>query len=158
MGSNNNNSMDIKKGLKVFEDVLGTAWGKEEDDPTVDYSGDYEERALMTELDAQAQADAQSRATKKQARNIRSEQEQERSKKNTEWGQSNLVMSGSKELVRDARQQEGWEKEEDELLEGELREREILDKGKREANLYRIRQGVSPSTLSLGSTIYKYRR
>jgi len=158
MGTNNNKSMDLKKGLKVFEDVLSTAWGKDEEDPTVDYSGDYEERARMMELDAQAQGDAQARAAKKKGKAIRTEQEQGRAKKNTEWGQSNLTMSGSKELARDARQQEGWGKEEDELFEGELREREILDKGKREANLYRVRQGVSPSTLSLGSTIYKYRR
>lgn len=157
MGMNNNNSKDIKKGIEVFEDILSVAWGSE-DEPGVDYSGDFEERALMMELDAEARAEAQARATRKQSRIIRDEQEQDRAKRNTEWGQSSLIMSGSKELVKEARLQEGREKEEDELFEGELREREILDDGKRDANLYRIERGISPSTLSLGSTIYKYRR
>lgn len=157
MGINSSNAKDITKGIKVFEDVLSSAKGNVEE-LGVAYSGDYEERALMMELDAEARADAQARATRKQARIIRDEQEQDRAKRNADWGQSSLTMSGSKELLKEARQHEGQEKEEDELFEGELREREILEGGRRDANLYRIERGMSPSTLSLGSTIYKYRR
>ena len=157
MGMNNNSSGAVSKGFKMFEDVLDFAAGGSED-PNVDYSGDYEENARMIELDAQQQADSAARATKEQAQKIRAEQEQGRAKKNTQWGQSNLAMSGSKELVRDSQQQQDRNMEEDELFEGEMQERAILDNGMRGANRYRISKGLSPSTLSLGSTIYKYRR
>lgn len=159
MGMNNQNPKIVEQGFSLFEDVLGYAL-PEEEETTIDYSGDYEERALMMELDAEGRAAAQERTANRQASGAHEEREQERSKRNATWGQSGLVMDGSKELVRDALHHDDLQDEEDIRFEGELQARATRDKGMREANAYRINQGIAPnrSTLSMGSSIYKHGR
>lgn len=159
MGMNKQNSADIQKGFKMLGELVNLA-GSSETGTDIDYSGDFEERARMMELDAQERAYAQKLQNDKQARQTHANLESERAKNNTKWGQSGLAMGGSKELIRTARQLEDRQLEEDELFEAEMEENMTMNQGRREANLYRIERGISPrrSTLSLGSSIYKYGR
>ncbi|QJB56176.1 hypothetical protein [Pseudodesulfovibrio sp. zrk46] len=151
MGINANSAQTLADGLRVFNGSLnGTLDGR-------NYSNEYNEEARMMELDAEADAAEVARQAEKQASALREERELERGKQNTRWGRSGLAMNGSKQLVRDATRQRDKEDEEDVLFEGELKEQDVLDRGLRDANRYRIRRGLKPSTLSLGSTIYKYK-
>lgn len=157
MGMKNLNSGNMKQGFKAFENLIDMV-GSDDPEPSTDYSGDYEETARMMELDARERALAKERETDRAAKEFHANQEKERARENTGWGQSGLAMSGSKALVRDSRQLQDRQSEEDATLQGAQDVESILNSGRREANMYRVRQGVSPerSTLSLGSTIYKY--
>lgn len=159
MGSNNKNSASIQEGFKMIGNLTDMFSGKSPG-TEIDSSGDHEEMAQMAEFDARERALAEEKLAEKKAEDVHVKQEQDRSKRNTEWGQSGLAMSGSKELVRESRQLKDRQDEEDELFEGDMETRETMDKGMREANLFRISRGIAPtrSTLSLGSEPYKYRR
>lgn len=159
MGMNQDTSNNFQKGFKLFEDMFSMVAGQEESTP-VDYSGDYREKARMMELDAMREAQTHQRTAQMNTREMHAKQEHERAKANTRWGQSGVTMDGSSELVREARRHDDRQDEQDLLLEGEMKVKDTLDKGRHEANLYRISKGQAPnrSTLSLGSTIYKYGR
>lgn len=159
MGFDQQNTQDWTQGMDMFGDLFDFL-GPSEGEQGVDTSGEFEEMARMTELDArQAAMDADSRS-KMTASQLHDEKERGRSKRNAEWGQSNIAMSGSKELVRESTELSDKHAEEDMLAEGESGVKEILSEGKRDANIYRIANGLAPSrsTLSLGSTIYDYKR
>lgn len=159
MGMNNQNPQLVEQGFNLFEDVLGYAL-PEENNRGTDYANDFEERAMMMELDAEGRAAAQERDASREARDTREFLEKERAKSNATWGQSGLAMSGSKELVRDAQHHNDLQDEKDVIFQGQQEARATRDKGMREANTYRINQGIAPnrSTLSMGSSIYKYGR
>lgn len=156
MGSNNQNAADIQKGFNMIGDLF-TMFDTSKPGTPVDYSGDYEEKATMMELDARERAIKEKQQTRETARGIHAEQEAERARKRTEWGRSGMARSGSSQLVQEARQQESREAEEDALFEGDQRADEIMDKGMRDSNLFRINTGLKPqrSTLSLGSKLYE---
>lgn len=157
MGMNQQAVQGLQQGLNLFGDVMELANGGQSDSG---YSAASEEQALMMELDAKEQAMAQGRATRKTARKTREEREQGRATQNARWGQSGVAMSGSKALIRDASLHQDTQEEEDILFEGDMAQRGILEKGNRDANMFRINQGGAPkrSTLSMGSSIYDYRR
>lgn len=154
MGINNESISSIQSGLTLIEGFMnasGQGTGS-----VADHSATAEEQARMVELDAKAQSSAQQTAAGKEADSARTILEKNRANDNTAWGQSNLAMSGSKALVKEAVHQQDLDTEEDLRFEGEAAARETLDTGVRQANLLRISQGVTPdrSTLSLGSRIY----
>lgn len=159
MGSNSNNAADFQKGFNMVGDLFGMFDNTSPGTP-IDYSGDYEEKAKMKELDAREAAMQEKRRAKLEAQKIHTEQESERAKKNTEWGRSGLADGGSKTLVQEGRRTNAREAEDDVRYEGDKRTGEIMDKGMRNVNLFRIGTGQTPrpTTLSLGSKLYDPRR
>lgn len=155
MGFDQGDSQDFTQGMDLFGDMFGFFEGSDSE-TTIDYSGEYEELARMTELDAQASAQDAKEASEQDASQLHEDREKARSERNARWGQSGVAMSGSSELVRESRELEDKHDEENVLSAGESTSREIVSDGQRSANLYRIRHGIYPdrSTLSLGSTIY----
>ena len=162
MGMDQQSIGNIQQGLNLAGDVMNmfNAPSSPLDETSDDYTTAAEERAKMTELNARERALAEKRRAKNTAESVHSSQEMERSKRNANWGRSGVTMSGSKELVRESRETKDQQAEDDALFEGEMNARQIMDKGQRDANLFRINNGVTPgqSTLSLGSTLYKYGR
>lgn len=158
MGSNFN-AKDIQKGFDTAGDLFNM-FDNSKPGTDVDYSGDYDEKATMMELDARERAVQEKQRANKTAKAIRAEQEGKRSQMNTEWGRSGLAASGSRELVKEGRRIEGKEMENDMLFEGDRRADTIMDKGLRDTNLFRINTGQTPrrTTLSLGSKLYAPKR
>lgn len=149
----------LQEGINLAGDVMGmvnATSGRSSDDG----SAMVEERARMMELDARSGAHSAQQRARLRSEDLRDQREAERGRQQTRWGQSNLAMSGSKALVREGRQVEDRQDEDDERFQGDMEAEEALRQGRRQANLFRIGNGVSPSrsTLSLGSTIYKYGR
>jgi len=148
----------LQKGIGLVGDFMSLANGA--DDGWSADTGETDEKGRMLEIDAKGDAlDVQRRAGK-DAKILRSAQEGGRAKRNTGWGASNLAMSGSKELIREAGRAKDAQAEEDVLFDGQVEADGILREGRRKANLFRINGGVSPvrSTLLLGSKIYGPRR
>ena len=159
MGMDQQDMHDMQQGFTMINDFASMA-NQLGHRPTNRADGVNEEYATMRELDAKGEAAKQQQRAKRQAGETRSVLEQERAKANATWGHSGLTMSGSKALVRDAQRIQDRRAEDDVLFEGEMAKRETLDKGKRSANMLRVNAGLDPSksTLSLGSSIYKYGR
>lgn len=153
MGMNANDAAAFKEQMGVFQDFLGKATEKDKEQP----SNPYEEQAALMETEAKGKARDQRRQTLEDGQNIRENRERNRAKLNASWGQSGVAMSGSRQLVRDARKTADQEAEEDVLFKGTQQEQEILNSGRQRANMHRIGNGGSAnrSTLSLGSQIYK---
>ncbi|WP_316899227.1 hypothetical protein [Pseudodesulfovibrio indicus] len=141
----------LQEGLTLFEDASNTfnriSGGS---------SGNAEAQARLLETDAGADAQDIRRRSVKDAAALREDREKDRAARNTRWGGSNLAMSGSKRLVRDAGRIKDRQDEEDTLFEGEMNARSALRDARTRANLLRINGGGSGnrSTLSLGSSIY----
>lgn len=159
MGMDTQTVGTLQQGLTLAGDVMGML-GSSNAGVSTGVDGTTEEMARMTELDSREKAEAAKRRARDEARDIRATLEQGRANSTTQWGRSNLAMSGSKTLVRDGLRSAGRQKEEDALFDGQMEADEEMGKGMRNANLFRINNGISPSrsTLSQGSTIYKYGR
>lgn len=159
MGMDQQTIGNMQQGFTMINDFVGlnSGLGGYSTNPA---DAINEEQAKTRELDAKGEAARQQRHAELQAGETRDVLEQGRAKANTNWGQSGLAMSGSKALMRDAQRTQDRQAEDDVLFEGEMANRETLNKGKRSANMLRINAGLSPSksTLSLGSSIYKYGR
>ncbi len=156
MGMTKDSSRGLAKGIELLTDVMEFA-GLEEKVRT-ERAGEYDENARMMELDALAEASEHRWKAADEARQEHEELEEERAKSRTEWGQSDVVLSGSRQMVLEGQRERDLRNEANQSSRDDIKEREILDKGLREANKYRIGKGRSPkSTLSLGSTIYTNR-
>ncbi|SOB59114.1 conserved protein of unknown function [Pseudodesulfovibrio profundus] len=153
MGMNENDAAAFKEQMGVFQDFLGKATEKDKGQP----SNPYEEQAALMETEAKGKALDQRRQTREDGQSVREGRERDRAKLNARWGQSGVAMSGSRQLVQDARKTADREAEEDTLFKGTQQEREILNRGRQNANMHRISNGGSAnrSTLSLGSQLYK---
>lgn len=151
MGTNSEQALQaFSQGLDMFKEIGGQVSGGESDTA--------EDQARLLETDAKSDAyDAQRRARQEESR-VRAKNEKTRSAANAEWGTSNLAMSGSKAVVRNARSVQDKQEEDDILYEGQRTADDILRQARNRANLLRINAGSSAnrSTLSLGSSIYKY--
>ena len=148
----------LQQGLGFVENFVSQVNGTNEQGGMLETAAN--EQGGMLEIDAKGKAlDAQGRA-RKNAKDVRSQQEGIRARRNTGWGKSNLAMSGSKKLVRDGGRIKDHQAEEDILFEGQVDADEILNDGRHRANMLRIDGGATPmrSTLSLGSKIYGPRR
>ncbi|BDQ34059.1 hypothetical protein [Pseudodesulfovibrio portus] len=151
MGTNSEQTIQaINQGMGMIEEFSGRM--------KRDRSGAAE--AALLETDARADAREAQRRAAKEASRVRAENERERSGERADWGGSNLAMSGSKAIVRDARSIKDMQEEEDVLFEGRQSADSILRQARGRANMLRINSGSSPerSTLSLGSSIYGPRR
>ncbi|CCH49642.1 hypothetical protein [Pseudodesulfovibrio piezophilus] len=148
----------FEQGVTMFDKLTDKFMGSSSE--SADPSKMAEEQAKLMELNAAGTASDQRRQARGQATQSREELEENRSRKNTKWGQSNLAMSGSKQLIRDSDKLQDRQKEEDLLFEGEHAAQKTLKQGRREANMFRINNDLKTpsSTLSLGSTIYNSRR
>ena len=69
-------------------------------------------------------------------------------------------MSGSKAVIRDAKNVKDMQEEDDVLYQGKQNAEAILRQARNRANMLRINSGSSPerSILSLGSSVYGPRR
>ncbi|AMK10346.1 hypothetical protein AWY79_04045 [Pseudodesulfovibrio indicus] len=143
----------LQQGLDLFDDVSG-AFGDLSDNGRS--SGIAEAKARLLETDAEGDAKDIRRRAVKDAAELREEREKGRAGRNTRWGGSNLAMSGSKALVRDAGRIKDTEDEEDTLFEGEMNAQSALRDARTRANMLRINGGGTGdrSILSLGSSIY----
>ena len=151
MGTNSKQTIQtINQGMGMIEEFS--------DRMKQDRSGSVE--AGLLETDARADAREAQRRAAKEARRVRAENERERSGERAHWGGSNLAMSGSKAIVRDAKNIKDMQEEEDVLFEGQQSADAILRQARNRANMLRINSGSSPerSILSLGSSIYGPRR
>lgn len=149
MGSNSKQAFAaIEQGMDFVKDFSSMVSSTESDSGTT--------QADLLETDAKSDAWEAQRAALKEAREVRDENEQERSREHAEWGGSNLAMSGSKALVRNAKATQDMQEEEDILYEGQRTSDSILSQARNRANLLRISNGSSAkrSTLSMGSSIY----
>ncbi|QGY39720.1 hypothetical protein GM415_06175 [Pseudodesulfovibrio cashew] len=160
MGMNEQATTQFEQGLGMVNDMysrLAITVPQTTEDPM---DSVHEEQARLRELDAQSAAAEQRKQARQQAAATHETNEHSRARANAAWGQSGLAMSGSSALVRDSQQLHDRQLEEDLLFEGEAEARQTLNQGRHEANLSRISQGLKPnrSTLSLGSSIYRYGR
>lgn len=150
MGSNSQQAFEvINQGFGMFQDIQKQLAPPEG-------SGRAQDEARLLETDARGEALEAQRQAKKEARRVRDARERERSGERATWGGSNLAMSGSKALVRDAQSTKDMQEEEDVLFEGQRNADAILNNARNRANMLRINGGASPnrSTLSMGSKIY----
>lgn len=156
MGIKQTDIAAFKKQMGVVQEFLGETGDLNQTRPTTP----YEDQAALMETEALGQARQEERETRERARSIREDREQNRAQHNTRWGQSGVAMSGSRQLVQDARKTADREKEEDMRFAGSQQEKDIISKGRLRANMHRIKHGGSArrSTLSLGSNIYSNRR
>ena len=153
MGSNSQQALQfIDQGVDLFKDIKNMTGGGQ--------SGSDNGQARLLETDARAEAREAQREAAEEAGRIRAQNERDRSTERAEWGGSNLKMSGSKAVIRDARSIRDMQEEEDMLYEGRRTAGSILSQARNRANLLRINSGSSPnrSTLSLGSSVYGPRR
>lgn len=143
----------LQEGLSLFEDMSDT-FNRVSGGGGA--SAEAEARARLLETDAGGDAHDIRRRAVKDAAELREEREKGRAARNTRWGGSNLAMSGSKLLVRDAGRVKDLHDEGDALFEGEQDARAVLRDGRTRANMLRINGGGSGdrSILSLGSSIY----
>lgn len=143
----------MQEGLNLFEDMSNT-FNRVSGGGSA--SAEAEAQARLLETDARADAHDIRRRAVKDAAELREEREKGRAARNTRWGGSNLAMSGSKLLVRDAGRIKDLHDEGDALFEGEQAAQAALREGRARANMLRINGGGSGdrSTLSLGSSIY----
>jgi len=143
----------LQQGLDLFKDVTDFLG-----DRTAEKSGnsEAENRAALIETDAAGEAQDLRRRAEQDADEIRETREQARGAAGARWGGSNLAMSGSKALIRDAKRLQDRQEEEDALFEGEMNARSRLHAANKQANMMRIADGGSPSRsiLSQGSKIY----
>ncbi len=155
MGTNSDQATQaISQGMDMIEDLTGRM-SRDRDEADAARG-----QARLLETDARGEAhDAQRRAAM-EARRLRRENERDRSAERARWGGSNLDMSGSKTLVRDARRLQDRQEEDDVLFEGQQSAESILGSARNRANMLRINSGASAnrSILSLGSSIYGPRR
>lgn len=147
MGTNSQQALQaIDQGVDLFKDIR---------EMTSSQSSDNEQARLL-ETDAKADAREAQRDAVKEARQTHSENEHTRSAEQAAWGASNLKLSGSKSLIRDAKSIQDKQEEDDILYEGQRNADSILRQARNRANLLRINSGSSAnrSTLSMGSSIY----
>lgn len=143
----------LQQGVDLFSDVtdfLGRRSGRQETDSSA------RDRAALIEADAAGAAHDTRRRSERDAAGLRDERERARSRGNAGWGGSNLAMTGSKALIRDAERLKDRQAEEDVLFEGEKDAESRLRAARSRANTLRMGDSVSAvrSTLSLGSKIY----
>jgi hypothetical protein len=152
MGNNGSVQM-FQQGLDLFNDVKNSLGGQRKESRN---EAGVKGRAALLETDASGEAHDIRRQAEQDAERLRDERERSRSMGRARWGGSNLAMSGSKALIRDANRLKDRQDEEDVLFEGELKADSRRRAARNQANMLRIDNGVSPvrSTLSLGSRIY----
>ena len=143
----------LQQGLDLFKDVTDFLGER-----SSEKSGESEakSRAALIETDAAGEAGDVRRQARRDADEIRESGEKVRGAAGSRWGGSNLAMSGSKALIRDAGRLKDRQEEEDALFEGEMNARSRLRAGNNQANMLRIANGGSSSRsiLSQGSKIY----
>jgi len=135
----------LEKGLDMARGHLGRESG--DDDRLA------EAREGLAGQDAAEDASLARRKARRDGAEYRDRAEQERAGTHAIWGASNLAMSGSKALVRDAERQQDRQLEEDILFEGDQEAQRRLNQATR------LRSGggtAHRSTLALGSKLYKY--
>lgn len=151
MGTNSTQALNmVQDGLGLVQDFQKMV-GKPSSG-----NNSTEEQAKLMEVDAKRKAWETERHAAGDAEDLRSERERGRSRRAAGWGGSNIAMSGSKALVRDADRIKDRQDEEDVLFEGAADADSALQNGRNSANMLRINSGVSPnrSILSMGSKIY----
>jgi hypothetical protein len=143
----------LQQGVDLFSDVTDFLDDRDSRKAAASNAGD---RAALIETDAASAAHDTRRRAVRDAAVLRDQHEQARSRSNAGWGGSNLAMTGSKALIRDAERLKDRQAEEDVLFEGEMNAESGLRSARNSANMLRIGENVSParSTLSLGSKIY----
>jgi hypothetical protein len=143
----------LQQGVDLFSDVTDFLGDRNSRKAA---ASNAKGRAALIETDAAGAAHETRRQAERDAAGLRDEQERGRSRGNVGWGGSNLAMSGSKALIRDADRLKDRQAEEDVLFEGEMNARSGLRSARNRANMLRIDENVSPvrSTLSMGSKIY----
>lgn len=155
MGANETKVLGMfQDGLNMFQDIQKKVGGMSSQNDS------EEDRARLIETDAKGRATEAQRQARKDAGELREERERLRSRRSTIGGGSNLAMSGSRKLVRDADRISDMQDEEDALFEGQSRSDSILRDGRNRANMLRINSGGSSerSILTMGSKIYGTRR
>jgi len=150
---NNGSAQLFQQGLDLFSQVKDSVDGQRRERRE---DSDVKGRAALLETDAAGEARDIRRQAEQDAGRLRGERERSRSLGKARWGGSNLAMSGSKALIRDANRLKDRQDEEDALFEGEMKADSRRRAARNQANMLRIDNGVSPvrSTLSLGSRIY----
>jgi hypothetical protein len=143
----------LQQGVDLFSDVTDFLGDRNSRKAA---ASNAKGRAALIETDAAGAAHETRRQAERDAAGLRDERERGRSRGNAGWGGSNLAMSGSKALIRDAERLKDRQAEEDVLFEGEMNARSGLRSARNRANMLRIDENVSPvrSTLSMGSKIY----
>ncbi|WP_338668555.1 hypothetical protein [Pseudodesulfovibrio methanolicus] len=138
----------LEQGISLFDGFTDYLGGHKDDQADT--------RAGLIETDAAGAAHETRRRAEKDAGELREDRERSRSRETARWGGSNLAMSGSKALIRDADRLKDRQAEEDVLFEGEMNARSGLRSARNQANMLRIGEKASParSILSLGSKIY----
>jgi len=144
----------LQQGVDLAGDVMSLV--NQPDDGSSEVAAIADEKGLLMEADAKADAREAQRQAKKEAARLRGDREALRGKANADWGGANLAMSGSRKLVKDANSIKDLQDEQDVLFEGQADADAILRTGRNNANMLRINGGATPrrSTLSLGSSIY----
>jgi len=139
---------NLEQGISLLDGLTGYLGGQKDNQADA--------RAGLIETDAAGTAHDTRRRAETDAAVLREDRERARSKENTRWAGSNLAMSGSKALIRDADRLKDRQAEEDVLFEGEMNARSGLRSARNQANMLRIGEKTSParSILSLGSKIY----
>jgi hypothetical protein len=149
MGTNSTQPLDtLEQGFGLFNDFQQRINSRSKGDNSV--------QARLWETEAKGNVHDIRRKAVKDGQALREDREKNRSSHNTKWGGSNLAMSGSKKLIRDAERIQDRQDEEDVLFQGEMDARGALNDARRRSNLLRINSGLPAdrSTLSLGSKIY----
>lgn len=157
MGMDKNTTGMLQQGVDLVGDIMSFTSGT--GDGSSAYANEAHQRGLLSETEAKGEAQDIQRTAKKDANQLRSLRENVRSKRTTNWGGSNLAMSGSKKLVRDGHRTKDNQAEDDVLFEGQMEADKVMQNSRHKANLLRINSGAAPvrSTLSLGSSIYTRR-
>ncbi|MBG0791512.1 MAG: hypothetical protein H0S80_13550 [Desulfovibrionaceae bacterium] len=153
MGSNSQQALQaFSQGVEMFKEIKEKTGSGQSDTA--------ETQARLLETDARSDAWEAQRKAAAAARENRDQNERERSRERADWGGSNLRMSGSKAVIRDARTLQDMQEEDDVLYEGRRNADAILRQARDRANMLRINGGSAPnrSTLSMGSSIYGPRR
>jgi len=151
MGTNSAQALNmVQDGLGLVQDFQKKMGNSSSGDNS------SEEQARLREVEAKRKAWETQRHAAGEAEDLRSERERGRSRRTAGWGGSNLSMSGSKQLVRDADRMKDRQDEEDVLFEGAADANSILQDDRNSANMLRINSGGAPkrSILSMGSKIY----
>ncbi len=157
MGMDQQTAASLQKGVGLANDFMDLVNGSA-DSGQPDYSAQAEANAMLVKQDTAESAYDQKQAAKKEAAIYRETAEQKRAGSHTNWGKSNLAMSGSKQLIRQSERLKDTQAEDDLLFQGDQQVQSTLNQGRHKGNLLRINGEATANntTLSLGSKLYKY--
>lgn len=157
MGMNKNVAADINGAVRLFSDLHSMTDGGGDGDESRDIA---RQQARLKEQAARANAEDVLDAGEENAGAVREEGEQRLGRLRARASRSGLARSGSRALVDAARTAEAREDEQKTLDYAETQAREILRKGRREADTTRLAAGLNPrgTAIGLGAKLYRNRR